>query len=63
MQFHGKIVQQFHEILRKGVNQLLGDPNCETTQSSFSINISFCQISKSFIRVKNIAKKVTSIRD
>ena len=30
--YTGKNVQLFHETLRKGVNQLLGDTNCEATQ-------------------------------
>ena len=36
----GKNVQLFHETLRKGVNQLLGDPNCEASRW---LNESFCQ--------------------
>ena len=27
-----KTVQLFHDMLRKGVSQLLGDPNCEASQ-------------------------------
>ena len=34
-----EIVQLFHETLTKGVNQLLGDPNCDTNQWQ---RVSYC---------------------
>ena len=40
MQLDWKELQLFHETLRKGVNQLLGDPNCEATQW---LRASYCQ--------------------
>ena len=30
----GKTVQLFHDMFTKGVNQLLGDPNCDASQWS-----------------------------
>ena len=36
----GKIVQLFHETLRKGVNQLIGDPHCGSNQGQIE---SYCQ--------------------
>ena len=33
-------MQLFYETLRKGVNQLIGDPNYEATQW---LNVSYCQ--------------------
>ena len=33
-------MQLFHETLRKGVNQLLGDPNCEAIEW---LRDSYCQ--------------------
>ena len=32
-------MQLYHETLIKGVNQLLGDPNCEATQW---LRVSYC---------------------
>ena len=32
MNYTGENVQLYHETVIRGVNQLLGDPNCEATQ-------------------------------
>ena len=32
MQFNEKDLQLCHDMLTKGMNQLLGDPNCEVSQ-------------------------------
>ena len=40
MQLHEKDCATIHESLRKGVNQLTGDPNYETTQW---LRGSYCQ--------------------